>query len=170
MASHGSPRRNPTRQRRAEVRSRIERGDVRGHRLDQLAMPRPTGTAAGACCTPVRAGTALTVVCPAKRRRNGRPKRSRRCSRTCQGSRVRSRCWWSMTAPPMPPSWWLTPSPQVAGGFRCCPMWQPRQAAIAAEGGADRRSAKNAAAPMHQSHEAHHTARPHHSHDGHNQR
>ncbi len=37
---------------------------------------------------------------------------------------------------------------------------------MAAAGGADRRSAKNAAAPMDQSREAHHSARPHHSPEG----
>jgi len=36
----------------------------------------------------------------------------------------------------------------------------------AAEGGADRRHAKIAAAPMDQSREAHHPARPHHSPEG----
>jgi hypothetical protein len=40
--------------------------------------------------------------------------------------------------------------------------WQPSQAQMAAVGGADRRSAKNAAKPMHQSREAHHPARPLH--------
>ena len=53
----------------------------------------------------------------------------------------------------------------------CCPQcrlryhaaWQPGQAKIAATGGADRRSAKNADRPMHQSREAHHPARPLHS-------
>jgi hypothetical protein len=35
-----------------------------------------------------------------------------------------------------------------------------------AAGGADRSSAKNAAAPMHQSREAHHPARPLHSPEG----
>jgi hypothetical protein len=39
--------------------------------------------------------------------------------------------------------------------------WQPSPAEIAAEGGADRRSAKIAAAPMGQSREAHYSARPH---------
>jgi hypothetical protein len=41
--------------------------------------------------------------------------------------------------------------------------WQPGQAEIAAVGGADRRSAKNASAGMNQSREAHHSARPLHS-------
>jgi len=40
------------------------------------------------------------------------------------------------------------------------------QAPIAAEGGADRRSAKNADAPINQSREAHHSARPHQSPEG----
>jgi hypothetical protein len=44
--------------------------------------------------------------------------------------------------------------------------WQPSPAEIAAEGGADRRSAKNAAAPMDQSREAHRSARPLHSPEG----
>jgi hypothetical protein len=44
--------------------------------------------------------------------------------------------------------------------------WQPGQAQIAATGGADRRSAKNAAAPMNQSREAHHAARPLHPPEG----
>jgi hypothetical protein len=52
-------------------------------------------------------------------------------------------------------------------GLRCSrgttPTWQPGQAWIAAAGGADCRSAKNAAAPINQSREAHHTARPLHS-------
>jgi hypothetical protein len=39
--------------------------------------------------------------------------------------------------------------------MRYHPAWQPGQAEIAAAGGADRRSAKNAAAPMDQSREAH---------------
>ena len=43
------------------------------------------------------------------------------------------------------------------------PAWRPGQAHIAAAGGADRRSAKNADAPMDQSREAHRSARPHHS-------
>jgi DNA-binding CsgD family transcriptional regulator len=41
--------------------------------------------------------------------------------------------------------------------------WQARPAQIATAGGTDRRSARNAAAPMDQSREAHHSARPHHS-------
>jgi len=45
-------------------------------------------------------------------------------------------------------------------------VWQPGQARTAAEGGADRRSAKNADAPINQSREAHHSARPHHSPEG----
>jgi hypothetical protein len=44
--------------------------------------------------------------------------------------------------------------------------WQPGQAQIAAAGGADRRSANNAARPMHQSREAHLAAWPHHSPEG----
>jgi hypothetical protein len=44
--------------------------------------------------------------------------------------------------------------------------WQPGQAEIAAEGGAGRRSAKNAAAPINQSREAHRSARPLHSPEG----
>jgi hypothetical protein len=45
-----------------------------------------------------------------------------------------------------------------------------RCAQTAAEGGADRRSAKNADAPTNQSREAHHPARPLHSPlEGHNQ-
>jgi hypothetical protein len=43
------------------------------------------------------------------------------------------------------------------------PGWQPGQAQIAANGGADRRSAKNADAPMNQSREAHRSAWPLHS-------
>jgi len=39
-------------------------------------------------------------------------------------------------------------------------------AGTAAGGGADQRSAKNPAAPMHQSREAHHSAQPHHSPEG----
>ena len=46
------------------------------------------------------------------------------------------------------------------------PGWPPGQVGIAAAGGADRRSAKNAAAPMDQSREAHHAARPLHSPEG----
>jgi hypothetical protein len=46
----------------------------------------------------------------------------------------------------------------------------PGQDEIAAGGGADRRSAKNADAPMNQSREAHHSAWPHHSPSGHDQR
>jgi len=49
------------------------------------------------------------------------------------------------------------------GALRYHPECQPGQARTAAEGGADRRSAKNAAAPINQSREAHHSARPHHS-------
>src|SRR5215203_3406062 len=41
--------------------------------------------------------------------------------------------------------------------------WQAGRSGIAAGGGAGRRSAKNADAPMHQSREAHHPARPYHS-------
>jgi hypothetical protein len=41
--------------------------------------------------------------------------------------------------------------------------WRPGQAESATAGGAGRRTAKNAAAPMDQSREAHHPARPHHS-------
>jgi hypothetical protein len=41
-----------------------------------------------------------------------------------------------------------------------------RRLEIAAAGGADRRSAQGAEAPMHQSHEAHHPARPLHSPEG----
>jgi hypothetical protein len=56
----------------------------------------------------------------------------------------------------------------------CCPQcrlryhaaWQPGQAQIAAAGGADRRSAKNAAAPINQSREALLAAWPHHSPEG----
>ena len=44
--------------------------------------------------------------------------------------------------------------------------WQPGQAEIAAAGGADRRSAKNADRPMNQSREAHHSAWPLHSPEG----
>jgi hypothetical protein len=46
--------------------------------------------------------------------------------------------------------------------------WQPGQAEIAAEGGADQRSAKIAASygRMHQSREAHLAALPHHSPEG----
>ena len=44
--------------------------------------------------------------------------------------------------------------------------WQPGWVEIAAGGGADRRSAKIAAAPMDQSREAHHPARPHHAPEG----
>jgi hypothetical protein len=46
------------------------------------------------------------------------------------------------------------------------PMWQPGSAEIAAEGGADRRSAKDADRPINQSREAHHPARPLHSPEG----
>jgi hypothetical protein len=46
------------------------------------------------------------------------------------------------------------------------PGWQPRPARIAAAGGADRRSAINAAAPMDQSRAAHLAARPLHSPEG----
>jgi hypothetical protein len=42
-------------------------------------------------------------------------------------------------------------------------VWQPGQVQTAAGGGTGRRSAKNAARPLHQSREAHHPARPHHS-------
>jgi hypothetical protein len=45
--------------------------------------------------------------------------------------------------------------------------WQPGQAWIAAAGGADRTSAKNPAAPMNQSREAHYPAGPLHSPEGH---
>jgi hypothetical protein len=41
-------------------------------------------------------------------------------------------------------------------------LWLAGQAEIAAAGGADPRSAKIAIAPMNQSHEAHHSARPLH--------
>jgi hypothetical protein len=44
--------------------------------------------------------------------------------------------------------------------------WQPGPAETAAEGGAGRRSAKIAAAPINQSREAHHPARPLHSPEG----
>src|SRR5829696_3107626 len=44
--------------------------------------------------------------------------------------------------------------------------WQSGQAEIAAEGGADQRSAKNAARPMNQSREAHRSAWPLHSPEG----
>jgi hypothetical protein len=53
-------------------------------------------------------------------------------------------------------SWQSTASPCVA----------TRQAQIAVGGGADRRSAKIAAAPMNQSREAHRSARPLHSPEG----
>jgi hypothetical protein len=43
------------------------------------------------------------------------------------------------------------------------PAWQAGKAETAAEGGAGRRSAKNAAAPLNQWREAHHPARSHHS-------
>jgi hypothetical protein len=43
---------------------------------------------------------------------------------------------------------------------------QAGQAQIVAEGDAGRRSAKNADAPLDQSREAHHSARPHHSPEG----
>jgi hypothetical protein len=46
------------------------------------------------------------------------------------------------------------------------PAWQPDQAWIAAVGGADRRAAKNAAAPLNQSREAHQPARLLHSPEG----
>jgi hypothetical protein len=46
------------------------------------------------------------------------------------------------------------------------PAWQSGQAQIAAEGGAGRRSAKIAAAPLNQSREVHHTGRPLHSPEG----
>jgi hypothetical protein len=56
---------------------------------------------------------------------------------------------------------------RVMSGLKLYPDLPPcvvtRAAEIAAEGGADRRSAKNADAPMNQSREAHHSARPHHS-------
>jgi len=43
------------------------------------------------------------------------------------------------------------------------PTWQPGQAQIAAEGGAGRKPPKGADAPLDQSREAHHSARPLHS-------
>jgi hypothetical protein len=46
------------------------------------------------------------------------------------------------------------------------PTWRYGQHLIAAAGSADRRSAKNAAAPMDQSREALLAARPHHSPEG----
>ena len=45
-------------------------------------------------------------------------------------------------------------------GLPSHPAWYPNWAWIAATGGADRRSAKNAAGLKHQSCEAHHMARP----------
>jgi hypothetical protein len=51
----------------------------------------------------------------------------------------------------------------VAVLLRHHPEWQPRQLEIAAAGGADRRSAKNADRPMNQSREAHLAAWPLHS-------
>jgi hypothetical protein len=52
------------------------------------------------------------------------------------------------------------------GGQRYHPEWQLGQADIAAAGGAGRRSAKIADAPMNQSREAHLPARPLHSPEG----
>jgi hypothetical protein len=46
------------------------------------------------------------------------------------------------------------------------PAWQPSQAEIAAAGGAGRRSAKNADAPINQSREVPHSTRPLHSPEG----
>jgi hypothetical protein len=46
------------------------------------------------------------------------------------------------------------------------PVWQSGQAEITAVGGADRRSAQGADAPMNQSREAHRSARPLHSPEG----
>jgi hypothetical protein len=64
-----------------------------------------------------------------------------------------------------------SPQPQERCGFvRPHPTWHSRQAEIAAVGGADRRSAKNADAPLNQSREAHLAARPLHSPEGAHQR
>jgi hypothetical protein len=57
----------------------------------------------------------------------------------------------------------------IEGSARARPPYYPvaiGRAGIAAAGGADRRSAKNADRPMNQSREAHHAARPHHSPEG----
>jgi len=52
---------------------------------------------------------------------------------------------------------------RISAQARCHPAWQPGRARIAAAGGADRRPANIAAAPMQQSREAHHPARPLHT-------
>src|SRR6266508_2346493 len=52
-------------------------------------------------------------------------------------------------------TWVRVPVPPDQPVLRHHPAWQPGQALIAAEGGADRRSAKIAAVPMNQSREAH---------------
>jgi hypothetical protein len=55
---------------------------------------------------------------------------------------------------------------QQYGIHRHHPDWPSGRLEIAARGGADRRSGKNAAASVNQSHEAHLAARPHHSPEG----
>ena len=52
---------------------------------------------------------------------------------------------------------------RISAQARCHPAWQPGRARIAAAGGADRRPANIAAAPMQQSRVAHHPARPLHT-------
>jgi hypothetical protein len=76
------------------------------------------------------------------------------------------------TTPSIPPLHGTRPRREPASCFRTRigeweresanthPEWSPGQAEIAAAGGADRRSAKNTAAPMHQSREAHGLAPP----------
>jgi hypothetical protein len=55
---------------------------------------------------------------------------------------------------------------QQNGALAASPCVATGQAEIAAEGGADRRSTKIADAPINQTREAHHPARPHHSPSG----
>jgi hypothetical protein len=57
-------------------------------------------------------------------------------------------------------------APKMMMIARYHPAWRPGQAAIAAGRGADRRPAKNAAAPSRQSRKAHLAARPLHSPEG----
>jgi hypothetical protein len=78
---------------------------------------------------------------------------------------------WRPTPTHAPNYGWSTEALAIAGGYHSIARQYPlnvatRQAWIAAAGGAGRRSAKNALAPMNQSREAHLTAQPLHSPSG----